>query len=296
MKNKLKGIFSLLLATVIWGGAFVAQSAGMELIGPMTFQAVRSAMAVAALVIFTALMELRSLGSYFKKWADPQLWKVGLLCGLALFVATALQQVALQFTDAGKAGFLTAMYIVMVPILGIFLRRKPGKNAIIGVGIAVVGMYLLCCAGVSQINMGDVMLLGCAVAFAVQITLVDRFAAQVDTLRLNCIQALVVSVISAIWMLFTEEVRFDTIAACWLPLGYAGVLSMGAAYSLQIVGQKHMEPTAASMIMSLESVFAVVFGALLLHERMSLYESLGCVLVFAAVILSQLPDKKKRSA
>lgn len=296
MKNKLKGIFSLLLATVIWGGAFVAQSAGMDLIGPMTFQAVRSAMAVVALVIFTALMELRSLGSYFKKWADPQLWKVGLLCGLALFVATALQQVALQFTDAGKAGFLTAMYIVIVPLLGIFLRRKPGKNAIIGVGIAVIGMYLLCCAGVSQINMGDVMLLGCAVAFAVQITLVDRFASQVDTLRLNCIQALVVSVISAIWTLFTEEVRFDTIAACWLPLGYAGVLSMGAAYSLQIVGQKHMEPTAASMIMSLESVFAVVFGALLLHERMSLYESLGCVLVFAAVILSQLPDKKKRSA
>lgn len=292
MKTKLKGIICLLLATVIWGGAFVAQSAGMDLIGPMTFQAVRSAMAVIALVIFSALMELRQLDTYFKKWADPSLWKAGILCGLALFVATALQQVALQFTDAGKAGFLTAMYIVIVPLLGVFLKRKPGRNALIGVAIAVVGMYLLCCAGVSQINMGDVMLLGCAVAFAVQITLVDRFAPHLDPLRLNCVQALVVCLISTVWMFF-EEPKMDTILACWIPLAYAGVLSMGAAYTFQIFGQKWLEPTAASMIMSLESVFAVVFGAWILQERMSIYEAIGCVLVFAAVILSQLPNKKR---
>lgn len=285
-----------MLATVIWGGAFVAQSAGMDLIGPMTFQAVRSAMAVVALVIFSVLMELHQLNTYFKKWADPNLWKAGILCGLALFVATALQQVALQFTDAGKAGFLTAMYIVIVPLLGVFLGGRPGKNALIGVAIAVVGMYLLCCAGVSRINMGDLMLLGCAVAFAVQITLVDRFAAQLDPLRLNCVQALVVALISALWMFFTEEPKMTTILACWFPLAYAGVLSMGAAYTFQIFGQKWLEPTAASMIMSLESVFAVVFGAWFLQERMSIYEAIGCVLVFAAVILSQLPDRKKRSA
>lgn len=295
MKQKLEGIFSLLFATVIWGGAFVAQSAGMDLIGPMTFQAVRCALAVVALILLSALLELRQIKLYFKKWADPKLWITGLLCGVALFVATALQQVALIYTDAGKAGFLTAMYIVIVPLLGVFLHRKPGINALVGVGIAVVGMYLLCCAGVSQINIGDVMLLGCAVAFAVQITLVDKFAAQLDTLRLNCIQALVVTVISCVFMVF-ERPELQTILTCWLPLGYAGVLSMGAGYSLQIFGQKRLEPTGASMIMSLESVFAVVFGALILQERMSLFEAIGCLLVFAAVILSQLPDKKKRSA
>ena len=295
MKKKISGITCLLLATIIWGGAFVAQSAGMDLIGPMTFQAVRSFLAVIAMILFTVVTELGQLEQYFKKWADPLLWKTGILCGIALFVATALQQVALQFTDAGKAGFLTAMYIVIVPLLGIFLRRKPGKNAIIGVLIAVVGMYLLCCAGVTKINMGDIMLLGCAVAFAVQITLVDQYAAQLDTIRLNCIQALFVAVVSAVLMFFTEEPKTDTILACWLPLCYAGVLSMGVAYSLQIFGQKWLEPTAASMIMSLESVFAVVFGALLLKERMSMYESIGCVLVFVAVILSQLPEHKKRS-
>lgn len=291
MKQKLQGIFSLLLATVIWGGAFVAQSAGMDHIGPMTFQAVRCCLAVLALVVFITLTELRQLKHYIKKWSDPKLWIAGSLCGLALFVATGLQQVALIYTDAGKAGFLTAMYIVIVPLFGVFFRRKPTVTALIGVGVAVVGMYLLCCAGVTKINIGDLMLLGCAVAFAVQITLVDKFAGQLDTLRLNCVQALVVTVISAFFMLF-EKPDMQTVLSCWLPLSYAGVLSMGAAYSLQIIGQKRLEPTAASMIMSLESVFAVVFGALLLHERMTLPESIGCVLVFAAVILSQLPSKK----
>ena len=294
MEQKLEGILGLLLATIIWGGAFVAQSAGMDLIGPMTFQAVRCALAVIALVLLSALLEIRQLKTFLKKWADPKLWLTGLLCGLALFVATALQQVALQYTDAGKAGFLTAMYIVIVPLLGVFLRRKPGVNALIGVGIAVVGMYLLCCAGVSKINVGDIMLLGCAVAFAVQITLVDKLAAQLDTIRLNCIQALVVTVISAVFMIF-EAPRLQTVLDCWLPLTYAGVLSMGAGYSLQIFGQKRLEPTAASMIMSLESVFAVIFGAMILQERMSAYEAIGCALVFTAVILSQLPDRKKRN-
>jgi len=294
MKQRLQGIFSLLLATVIWGGAFVAQSAGMDHIGPMTFQTVRCALAVLALLVFITLTELQQLKNYLKKWADPKLWIAGSLCGLALFIATGLQQVALIYTDAGKAGFLTAMYIVIVPLLGVFLRRKPSSTALVGVVVAVVGMYLLCCAGVTKINIGDIMLLGCAVAFAVQITLVDKFAGQLDTLRLNCVQALVVTVISAVFMAF-ERPDMQTVLSCWLPLSYAGVLSMGAAYSLQIIGQKRLEPTAASMIMSLESVFAVVFGALLLHERMTLSESIGCVLVFAAVILSQLPDKKKRS-
>ena len=309
MKRKLEGMFALLLGTVIWGGAFVAQSAGMDLIGPMTFQAVRCALAVLALLLLSALLEIRQINQYFIKWADPRLWITGLFCGLALFAATALQQIALIYTDAGKAGFLTAMYIVIVPLLGIFFRRRPSTNALIGVSIAVIGMYLLCCAGVSRavaglyflscmgvttVSMGDLLLLGCAVAFAVQITIVDRFAAQLDTLRLNCIQALVVTLISSVFMAF-EKPTLHTIIDCWLPLSYAGILSMGFGYSLQIFGQKRLEPTGASMIMSLESVFAVVFGALILKERMSIFESIGCILVFLAVILSQLPNKKKRS-
>ena len=293
MKRKLEGISGLLLATVIWGGAFVAQSAGMELIGPMTFQAIRCALAVLALLIFIPLMELGQLDQFWTKWRNPKLWKTGTLCGLALFVATALQQVGLVYTDAGKAGFITAMYIVIVPLLGLFFRKKPSPAAIAGIVIAVVGMYLLCCAGVTQVNLGDLLLIGCAIAFAVQITIVDRLSEGCDSLRLNCVQAMVVTVISAVFML-TETVSWNLVASCWLPLSYAGVLSMGAGYSLQIIGQKRLEPTAASMVMSLESVFAVVFGALLLHETMTPWEIAGCILVFTAVIISQLPDKNNR--
>ena len=293
MKRKLEGIFSLLLGTVIWGGAFVAQSAGMERIGPFTFQAVRCALAVLALIAFTALMEMKNLDGWHKRWLDKKLWRTGLLCGLPLFVATALQQVALVYTDnPGKAGFITAMYIVMVPLLGILLKRKPPVTALIGVVLAVAGMYALCCVGVSTINIGDIMLLGCALAFAVQITLVDRMAMELDSLRLNAIQALVVTVISTVFMFAVETPKGGDILSAWLPLSYAGVLSMGAGYSLQIIGQKRLEPTAATMIMSLESVFAVVFSALLLHKGLSASESFGCVLVFVAVILSQLPEKK----
>lgn len=293
MKQTIKGSLSLVLATVIWGGAFVAQSTGMELIEPFTFQTIRCLLAVAALFILVTLLEIRSIRQSLKKWADRQLWKAGIVCGLALFVATSLQQIGLVDTDAGKAGFITAMYIVIVPIFGVFLRRKPSPAAIVSVFIAVIGMYLLCCAGVTQISSGDLLILGCAVAFAVQITLIDRFAPNADAMRLNCIQALVVTALSAVFMFFTESPNIIHITNCWLPLGYAGVLSMGFAYSLQIIGQKHLEPTAASLIMSLESVFAVIFGALLLQETMTVWEAAGSVLVFLAVILSQLRIPKK---
>lgn len=296
MKQKLQGSISLLLATVIWGGAFVAQSAGMAHIGPFTFQAVRCFLAVLALVLVIALLEIHDLKSFIRRWADKQLWKAGLICGLALFVSTSLQQIGLVDTDAGKAGFITAMYIVIVPILGLFIGRKTSVAAVFSILLAVVGMYLLCCAGVTQIGTGDLLILGCAVAFAVQILLVDVFAPSVDPLRLNTVQALVVAVLSALFMFATETPDMDLITSCWLPLTYAGVLSMGAAYSLQIIGQKKLEPTAASLIMSLESVFAVLFGSLILHETMTLWESMGCVLVFAAVILSQIPIQKKAKA
>lgn len=295
MKKQLRGSLALLGATVIWGSAFIAQSVGMELIGPFTFQAIRCFLAVLILVPLSFLMEWNKGGfaASVERWKDKQLWKVGCLCGCALFVAASLQQIGLIYTDAGKAGFLTAMYIVLVPILGLFLGKKPPKVALISVGIAVIGLYLLSCVGVSQINIGDVYLMGCAMAFAVHITVIDRLAANIDGLRLNCVQALFVAVVSTIFTAASETVVVSNILACWLPLAFAGFLSMGVAYTLQIMGQKDLEPTLASLIMSLESVFAVLGGWLILHETMTVWEKTGCILVFAAVILSQLPLKSE---
>ena len=291
MKKQLSGVIALLGATVIWGSAFIAQSVGMDKIGPFTFQAVRCFLAVVFLFPASALF---SKGKpFWKSWADPALWRSGVICGLALFAASSLQQIGLVYTDAGKAGFLTAMYIVFVPFLGLFVGQKPGRNALLSLIPAIVGLYLLSCTSVSGINKGDVLLLLCAVAFSVQILLIDRHCAGLDGLKLNCIQALVVAVLSVPWALLTETVDASRIASCWLPLGYAGILSMGVAYTLQIVGQKRVAPSAAALLMSLESVFAALFGWLLLHETMTRAEELGCVLVFAAVIISQLPEKKK---
>lgn len=291
MKKQLSGVIALSGATVIWGSAFIAQSVGMDKIGPFTFQAVRCFLAVVFLFPASALF---SRGKpFWKSWADPALWRSGVICGLALFAASSLQQIGLVYTDAGKAGFLTAMYIVFVPFLGLFLGQKPGRNALLSLIPAIVGLYLLSCTSVSGINKGDVLLLLCAVAFSVQILLIDRHCAGLDGLKLNCIQALVAAVLSVPWALLTETVDASRIASCWLPLGYAGILSMGVAYTLQIVGQKRVAPSAAALLMSLESVFAALFGWLLLHETMTGAEVLGCVLVFAAVVISQLPEKKE---
>lgn len=291
MKKQLSGVIALSGATVIWGSAFIAQSVGMDKIGPFTFQAVRCFLAVVFLFPASALF---SKGKpFWKSWADPALWRSGVICGLALFAASSLQQIGLVYTDAGKAGFLTAMYIVFVPFLGLFLGQRPGRNALLSLIPAIVGLYLLSCTSVSGINKGDVLLLLCAVAFSVQILLIDRHCAGLDGLKLNCIQALVAAVLSVPWALLTETVDASRIASCWLPLGYAGVLSMGVAYTLQIVGQKRVAPSAAALLMSLESVFAALFGWLLLHETMTGAEELGCLLVFAAVVISQLPEKKE---
>lgn len=296
MKDKMKGSLALLSATVIWGFAFIAQSVGMDLIGPFTFQMARCLLAVAFLVPLAFLLDCGkcSMKESAAKWKNPRLWKASIACGGALFVAASLQQVGLVYTDAGKAGFITAMYIVLTPVLGLFLGRKVPKATTLSVLIAVVGLYLLSCMGVTEINKGDLYIMGCALAFAVQITFVDRFAADLDGFRMNCIQALTVAILSLPFVLFTETVDMGNLLACWAPLCFAGVLSMGLAYSLQIIGQKAIEPTTASLIMSLESVFAAIGGWWLLHERMTPTELLGCGLVFAAVVISQLPEKKRQ--
>lgn len=291
MKHRAKGILSLMVATVIWGSAFIAQSVGMDHIGPMTFQAVRCTLGGLFLIPVVFLFE-KEKNQFLQNWKNPKLWKTGFVCGAALFLAAGLQQIGLVYTTAGKAGFITAMYIVMVPILGVFLGKRPSPACWFSVVLAVAGLYLLSYVGNSKINVGDICLMVSALFFAIQITLIDRLAGNLDGIRLNSIQALVCGLLSAIAMAATEEPVISNILACWLPLSYAGILSMGVAYSLQIVGQKHLEPTPASLIMSLESVYAVLFGWLLLHERMTTYELFGCVLVFAGVILSQIPVKK----
>ena len=293
MKEKFKGILALLAATVIWGFAFIAQSVGMELIGPFTFQMVRCLLAVVFLIPLAFLLELGKCTAKesVDRWKDPKLWKAGMLCGCALFVASSLQQIGLVYTEAGKAGFITAMYIVLTPLLGLFLGRKIPKNTVFSVLMAVVGLYLLSCMGVTEVNIGDLSLMGCALAFAVQINCIDHFAQGLDGFRMNCVQALTVAVLSIPFVAFTETVDMQNLIACWGPLCFAGMLSMGLAYSLQIVGQKSLEASTASLIMSLESVFAALGGWWLLHERMSTPELMGCGLVFAAVVISQLPEK-----
>ena len=295
MKKQLRGSLLLLLATVIWGSAFVSQSVAMDHIGPFTFQAIRCLLAFLGLMIVIAIADhfKKDGKNFIKRWADKKLWKAGLLCGIPLFLACNLQQVGLVDTDAGKSGFLTAMYIVIVPVIGIFLKKRPTVMVPISVAIAVVGLYCLSCVGVTQISTGDLLTVGCAIMFAVQITFVDMFAQNTDALRLNAIQALVCAVLSTMVMLFTEQPSWEGIRSCALPLAHVGFLSMGLAYYLQIVGQKDLDSTPAALIMSLESVFAVVFGMLFLKETMTGWEIVGCVLVFTAVILSQIPVRKK---
>lgn len=298
MKKSLQGSLWLVLATIIWGSTFVAQSMGMDHIGPFTFQAVRCAMGALFLIPVAAVTDrFKKDGSTFvKRWLDKKLWKAAVLCGIPLFVAAGLQQMGLVDTDAGKSAFLTAMYIVFVPLIGIFRKKKPSKWVPLSVVLGVVGLYFLSCMGVTSISAGDLLLMGCAVAYAVQITCIDIFANEVDPVRLNCLSCLIVSAISAVVVVFTETPTWEAVSGCWGALLYAGVLSMGIAYTLQILGQKHVEASTASLLMSLESVFAVLSGWIVLGDTMSVWESVGCVLIFAAIVISQLPEKKKAAA
>ena len=295
MKQKFTGIISLLLATIIWGSAFVAQSVGMDHVGPFTFQAIRCAMAAVGLLPLIALFDLSKKDgmNFFTRFADRKLWLGGLFSAIPLSLAVNLQQVGIVYTDAGKSAFLTAMYIIFVPIIGTLLKRRPSPMIPISVALAVTGLYFLSCAEAGALHIADVCLLICAVAFAVQITVIDRFAGDTDPLRLNFVQSALCALCSAVIMLFTETPTVSGIMGSWWSMCYAGLLSMGIAYSLQIIGQKQLEPSTASLIMSLESVFAALCGYWILQEEMTNRELTGCCLVFVAVVLSQIPIKRK---
>ena len=297
MKKQLKGSLALLCGTFIWGSAFIAQSVGMDLIGPFTFQAIRCMLAVIFLFLITLIFDWKiGIQQSLSKWKNKRLWMAGGICGCALFVAASLQQIGLVYTDPGKAGFLTAMYIVFVPIFGIFLKRKPSKWIPVSVILGVVGLYFLSCVGVTSISVSDLLLIGCAVVYAIQILCVDLFGLELDSVRLNCLCCSITFIFATIATTIFETPTWEAVNSCWGPLLYAGILSSGIAFTLQMAGQKHVEPSTASLLMSLESVFAVLSGWLVLGDRLSTWESIGCVLIFTAIMLSQLPDKKKEKS
>ena len=295
MKHKSTNNFLLALTALIWGSAFVAQSVGMDYLGPFTFNSIRSVMG--GIVLLPVIFILKRLDRKSGKTKTPAgsrktLIIGGICCGAALAVASSLQQIGIMYTTAGKAGFITALYILIVPLLGLFLGKRAGVKVWIGVGLAVAGMYFLCITDGFSISKGDFLVLLCAIVFSVHILVIDYFAPKVDGVCLSCIQFFVCGILCAVPMLVQEQPQIGEILAAWMPLAYAGVLSCGVAYTLQVIAQKNTDPTVASLILSLESVFSVLAGWVILGEHLSGRELFGCALVFAAVLLAQLPGKK----
>lgn len=286
--NQLRGSLLLLLTSMIWGAAFVAQSAGMDYIGPFTFNGLRMLMGAAVLLPF--LLKRRT-GAHTNASERKMLLRGGILCGVALFVGSTLQQIGIVDTTAGKAGFITAMYVVLVPVMGVFVGHKQPWLVWLGVALSAVGMYFLCVHESLSLNRGDLMVLAGAVGFSFHILLIDRYSAHVDGVKLSCLQFFVAGVLGLVFMFLFETPQISQVFAAWLPLLYAGVFSCGVAYTLQILGQRDTDPTIASMILCLEAVFSVVFSWFLLGERLSAREIFGCVLIFAAILLAQLKGK-----
>ena len=298
MKQQIKSSLILLLTATIWGVAFVAQSVGMEYIGPFTFNAIRCVLGGLVLIpVILVLKKKKETGAENQEKEDKKtLWAGGIACGVILCIASNLQQFGIMEASVGKSGFFTALYIVMIPVIGIFIGKRPGIKLWFCVELSVVGMYLLCMKdGSFTIERADIMLLLCALAFSFHILVVDYFSPKVDGVKMSCIQFFVCGVLSAVGMLFTETPDISNIQAAWLPLLYAGLLSCGVGYTLQIVGQKGINPVIASLIMSLESVISALAGWVILGQVLSPKEILGCVLMFVAIIITQIPIGNKKT-
>ncbi len=306
--RSIRSSLMLVLTALIWGLSFVAQSVGMEYVGPFTFNCIRSVLG--GLVLIPCIFLLDRLGGDSpsapvarKRFALVQgtpaekrlLLGGGVACGLALAVASSLQQFGILYTTVGKAGFITALYIIIVPILGLFFKRRVSMTVWGGVALALAGMYLLCITDDFNIGRGDVLVILCAFIFSIHILLIDHFSPLVDGVRLSCVQFLTCGVLCGICMFLFERPTLRSILSAWLPILYAGVLSCAVAYTLQVVAQKYVEPTVASLILSLESVFATLFGWLILGQTLSAKELSGCLLVFCAIVLAQAPRRRSVS-
>ena len=297
-KTQFKGVFLLLLTAFIWGVAFVAQSEGMEHIDAFTFSGIRMIFGVCVLLPFIAIrdkMQNKKLPDDKKiKLFDKKLLVCGGLLGVVFFFARNLQQFAFYYTGAGKIAFITALYMFFVPLFGLFFKKRVPWLTWLCVGFGFVGLWLLCIdpANLGGINVGDILAMGCAVFFAMQILMIEKFAPDVDGVKLSCMQFIVAGTMSCICMFIFETPDLASIGNAIVPLLYAGIMSCGIAYTLQIVGQKFTESTIASLIMCMESVFAVLASAILLSEVMTTREVVGCVVMFVAIILSQLSEMK----
>lgn len=303
--RKLTHSLLLLLTALIWGIAFVAQSEGGDAIGPYSFNCIRSIMGGLVLVPVIKILDKTGISNRkpITKKEKKTLLTGGIACGVALYIASNIQQLGLFLgASAGKAGFLTACYILIVPILGLFLKKKCSWNIWLGVAITLVGLYLLCINGSASFKFADVLLLLCALAFSIHILIVDHFSPFVDGVRMSCIQFFVCGILTAIPM-FIVDMKHSVAGImewvpefanfyAWIPLLYAGLFSCGVAYTLQIVGQEELNPTISSLLMSLESVFSVIAGWVLLGETMGAREIAGCILIFAAIVLAQIPVKR----
>ena len=281
----------LALTAFIWGVAFVAQSVGMEYVGPFTFNACR--FLIGGIVLIPCIL----LFGKKNKRKEPKNQKTavvgGICCGSILFAASSFQQFGVASTTVGKAGFITALYIVIVPLLGIFLRKRIPWSVWVSVVLAIIGMYLLCMTEGLKVGKGDIYVFVCAICFSFHILVIDYFSPKTDGVLMSCIQFFTAGIISAIMMLIFENPELSAIFAAWAPILYAGIMSCGVAYTLQVVAQKNTDPVLASLILSLESAFSLLAGWVILGQKLSPKELGGCGLVFCAIILAQIPVERR---
>ena len=302
MKNsKLKGNFILLLTSFIWGTSFIAQSKGVEEISPIAFTGIRTMLGSIVLIpVILFLDRNRKKKNFPVQKVNKTLILGGIICGLFLCIASTLQTWGMVYTSPGKSGFITALYMVIIPIIGLFTGKKPRPVILLSVLVAVSGLYLMWIDSEFFINKGDVLTLICALFFAGHILAIDYFSPKVDGVKLSCLQFFVCGLINLIFMFISKQADTKAIISCIKPICYSGIMSCGVAYTLQIIGQKYTDPTSASILMSLESVFAtlstvvlIAFGWQITGGGLDLSEIIGCVLMFIAIILVQLPEKNK---
>lgn len=314
--HKLRNTFFLFLTAMIWGAAFVAQSVSMDYIGPFTFICLRSVIGglflIPVIIVLDGIRKknqnesanvvssentLYNIETEEKQrlsWKNKQLIEGGIVCGIFLFFANCFQQTGIQYTTVGKAGFITTFYIIIVPLIGLFFKKYCGILTWIGVVIALAGLYFLCITQKLTIQRGDALILCCSVLYAGQILAIDHYNPFVDGVKMSCIQFLTGGVLGAVFMFLFENPSVAMILSAAGPILYTGIMSTGVGYTLQIVGQKGLNPTVAALILSLESVFSALSGYVFLHQVLTTRELIGCVLMFIAIVLAQLPDIRRK--
>ena len=313
--HKLRNTFFLFLTAMIWGAAFVAQSVSMDYIGPFTFICLRSVIGglflIPVIIVLDGIrkksqnesadvvnseniLHIETEEKQRLSWKNKQLIEGGIVCGIFLFFANCFQQTGIQYTTVGKAGFITTFYIIIVPLIGLFFKKYCGILTWIGVVIALAGLYFLCITQKLTIQRGDALILCCSVLYAGQILAIDHYNPFVDGVKMSCIQFLTGGVLGAVFMFLFENPSLAMILSAAGPILYTGIMSTGVGYTLQIVGQKGLNPTVAALILSLESVFSALSGYVFLHQVLTTRELIGCVLMFIAIVLAQLPDIRRK--